>query len=103
MPRRCCCCGGFKKIKILSAEKLSRDPNDPCALQVVGERDAVKTQLETVRGELGAAKSNANALDVSVLQLTASTERLKVRSSMTHPFFFFFWFCFQRTFVPPVS
>lgn len=53
----------------------------------MAERDAVKTLLGAARDELGTSKVHANALDVSVLQLTASTERLKV-SDLTPLFFF---------------
>ena len=47
-------------------------------LQAIAERDAIKTQLTSARDELTAAKGQSATLDVSILQLTASTERLKV-------------------------
>lgn len=46
--------------------------------QAIAERDAIKTQLTSARDELTAAKGQSATLDVSILQLTASTERLKV-------------------------
>ena len=47
-------------------------------LQAIAERDAIKTQLTSARDELTTAKGQSATLDVSILQLTASTERLKV-------------------------
>ena len=46
--------------------------------QAIAERDAIKTQLTSARDELTAAKGQSATLDVSILQLTASTERVKV-------------------------
>ena len=44
------------------------------------ERDGLKTELGTARDELAAAKTHANALDVTIVQHAATVERLKVRA-----------------------
>lgn len=45
----------------------------------MSERDAIKAQLSTAQDELAAAKTQTNALDVSIVKHTASADRLKVR------------------------
>jgi hypothetical protein len=68
------------KIKCRFQNSFSHDPRPlhrPLP-QAIAERDAIKTQLTSARDELTAAKGQSATLDVSILQLTASTERLKV-------------------------
>ena len=62
---------------------LTRTPSAPPFPQAIAERDAIKTQLTSARDELTAAKAQSATLDVSILQLTASTERLKVSPGST--------------------
>ena len=69
----------------LSAAFKIPDPHPFCPPfpQAIAERDAIKTQLTSARDELTAAKAQSATLDVSILQLTASTERLKVSPGST--------------------
>jgi len=66
------------KCRFQNSFSLTTRPLPRPLLQAIAERDAIKTQLTSARDELTAAKGQSATLDVSILQLTASTERLKV-------------------------